>query len=56
MSPADIFMGEMSFLLNNTRSAMVRAESQGKLVKISRKAFVAVVKEYPHYGIFLDPS
>lgn len=54
LSPADIFMGEMSFLLNNKRSAQVKAESRGKLVKISRKAFVSVVKEYPHYGIFLS--
>lgn len=54
LSPADIFMGEMSFLLNNRRSAQVKAESRGKLVKISRKAFVSVVKEYPHYGIFLS--
>jgi anti-sigma regulatory factor (Ser/Thr protein kinase) len=54
LSPSDIFMGEMSFLLNNIRSATVRAESRGKLIKISRKAFVSVVKEYPHYGIFLS--
>lgn len=54
LSPSDIFMGEMSFLLNNMRSATVRAESRGKLIKISRKAFVSVVKEYPHYGIFLS--
>lgn len=54
LSPADIFMGEMSFLLNNRRSATVLALEEGKLVKISRKAFVEVTKEYPHYGIFLS--
>ncbi len=54
LSPADIFMGEMSFLLNNQRSAMVKAESRGKLIKMSRKNFVSVVKEHPHYGIFLS--
>lgn len=47
-------MGEMSFLLNNQRSATVLSESSGKLIKISRKAFVEVMKEYPHYGIFLS--
>ncbi|MFP4363968.1 MAG: cyclic nucleotide-binding domain-containing protein [Spirochaetia bacterium] len=52
--PSDIFMGEMSFLLNNRRSATVRAESPGKLIKISRRAFISVVKRYPHYGIFLS--
>jgi anti-sigma regulatory factor (Ser/Thr protein kinase) len=54
LDPADIFMGEMSFLLNNRRSASVRADSDGKLIKISRKSFVSVVREYPHYGIFLS--
>lgn len=54
LSPADIFMGEMSFLLNNRRSATVIAEEEGKLVKISRKSFVEVMKNYPHYGIFLS--
>ncbi|GAB6090161.1 ATP-binding protein [Spirochaeta dissipatitropha] len=54
ITPADIFMGEMSFLLNNQRSATVLSESSGKLIKISRKAFVEVMKQYPHYGIFLS--
>ena len=54
LGPADIFMGEMSFLLNNQRSAMVKAESRGKLIKMSRKDFVSVVKAHPHYGIFLS--
>ncbi len=54
LSPADLFMGEMAFLLNNRRSAAVRAEEQGKLIKISRKSFVQVMKRYPHYGIFLS--
>ena len=54
LTTADIFMGEMSFLLNNRRSATVRAEGEGKLLKISRKSFVTVIKEFPHYGIFLS--
>ena len=54
LSPEDLFMGEMAFLLNNKRSAAVHAEEQGKLIKISRKSFVQVMKRYPHYGIFLS--
>ena len=54
LTAADIFMGEMSFLMNNRRSATVRAITPGRLIKISRKSFVSVVKEYPHYGIFLS--
>ena len=54
ITPADIFMGEMSFLLNNRRSATVRAEKEGKLIKISKKTFISVIKRYPHYGVFLS--
>ena len=54
ITTADIFMGEMSFLLNNRRSATVRAEGPGRLIKLSRKSFVSVIKEFPHYGIFLS--
>jgi len=54
LSPQDIFMGEMSFLLNNRRSATVKAETAGKLIKINRRTFISVIKKYPHYGVFLS--
>lgn len=54
LSAGDLFMGEMSFLLDKKRSATVRAETPGKLVRLSRKTFVNVIREYPHYGIFLS--
>jgi hypothetical protein len=54
ITPADIFVGEMSFLLNNRRSAMVKADTNARLIKISKKTFISVIKEYPHYGIFLS--
>jgi uncharacterized protein YhfF len=54
LSSADVFMGEMSFLLNHRRSASVVAEDSGKLIRISRKSFVQAMKNYPHYGIFLS--
>jgi hypothetical protein len=54
MTPADIFMGEMSFLLNNHRSATVIAETDGKIIKISRKSFVQSIRSYPQYGLFLS--
>jgi CRP-like cAMP-binding protein len=53
LSADDIFLGEMSFLLNNRRSATVVAHGRGTLIKISKNAFVGVIKENPHYGIFL---
>lgn len=49
----DIFMGEMSFLLNNHRSATVIALTSGKLIEISKARFVESIKEYPHYALFL---
>ena len=54
LSPQDIFMGEMSFLLDQRRSATIKATSAGKLVRLTKKAFVKVIREYPHYGIFLS--
>ena len=53
LSPQDIFLGEMSFLLNNRRSATVRAKGRGVLIKITKEAFINAIKERPHYGIFL---
>ena len=53
LSPQDIFLGEMSFLLNNRRSASVRAMGKGVLIKITKEAFINAIKERPHYGIFL---
>jgi hypothetical protein len=53
LTPQDIFLGEMSFLLNNQRSAKVRAMGRGVLIKISKESFINAIKERPHYGIFL---
>ena len=51
---SDVFMGEMAFLMNNTRSASVVADVPGRLVKITREAFLNVLRNYPHYGIYLS--
>jgi CRP-like cAMP-binding protein len=54
LSAQDIFMGEMAFLLNQRRSATVKATSSGKLILLTQKNFINVIREYPHYGIFLS--
>ncbi|MDR1972700.1 MAG: cyclic nucleotide-binding domain-containing protein [Treponema sp.] len=54
LSPQDIFMGEMSFLLNQRRSASIRADGPGKLILLTSKNFVSIIRAYPHYGIFLS--
>lgn len=54
LSPDDIFLGEMSFLLNDRRSATVVASGPGSLLRISKAAFVNAIRQSPHYGIFLS--
>ncbi len=53
LTPDDLFMGEMSFLLSNKRSATVVAKGTCSLIKISKQDFVNMIKQSPHYGIFL---
>lgn len=50
----DIFLGEMSFLLSNRRSATVKATTEAHLIRISKKEFVEGIKEKPHYALFLS--
>ncbi|MBU8912469.1 MAG: cyclic nucleotide-binding domain-containing protein [Spirochaetales bacterium] len=53
LTPDDIFIGEMSFLLNDRRSATVLSHGRSVVKPIPKKAFLNVIKEKPHYGIFL---
>lgn len=54
LTPADMFIGEMAFLLNDTRSATVLAIGEGKLIRIPKNAFLNLIRKNPHYGIFLS--
>jgi CRP-like cAMP-binding protein len=54
LSAQDIFMGEMSFLLNERRSATIKAKSAGKLILLTQQTFINIIREYPHYGVFLS--
>ncbi len=54
LHPDDIFMGEMSFLLNNRRTATVRADADGKLIEVSKREFIRAIKKKPHYALFLS--
>ncbi len=54
LSQEDVFMGEMSFLLNNVRSATIRARTKGKLIGISKRQFVKALRENPQYSLFLS--
>lgn len=54
LTPADMFIGEMAFLLNDRRSATIMSAGQGKLIKIPKTSFVNLIRKNPHYGIFLS--
>jgi Cyclic nucleotide-binding domain/Histidine kinase-like ATPase domain len=53
LTPADMFLGEMSFLINNRRSATVTSQGKSTLIKISKVDFVNLIRRNPHYGLFL---
>lgn len=54
LTPKDIFIGEMSFLLNDRRSATILSIGEGSLVKIPKLEFISLIRTHPHYGIFLS--
>ncbi|MCH5292945.1 MAG: cyclic nucleotide-binding domain-containing protein [Treponema sp.] len=54
LTPKDMFIGEMAFLLDEKRTATVKAEEPGKLICIPKAAFVNLIRKNPHYGIFLS--
>ena len=54
LTPTDMFIGEMAFLLNDRRTATVLSVDQGKLIKIPKVAFLNLIRKNPHYGIFLS--
>ena len=54
LNPNDLFIGEMSFLLNDRRSATIISIGTGSLVKIPKMEFITLIRQHPHYGIFLS--
>lgn len=54
LTPKDIFIGEMAFLLNDRRSATIMSAGGGKLIRIPKVSFVNLIRKNPHYGIFLS--
>lgn len=54
LDPSDIFLGEMSFLMNNKRVATIKAKTKGSLIEIPKSVFIEIVKKYPNYGLFLS--
>lgn len=54
LTPNDMFIGEMAFLLNDRRSATVLSIGDCRLIKIPKGAFLSLIRKNPHYGIFLS--
>lgn len=54
LTPNDMFIGEMSFLLNDRRSATILAIGNCKLIRIPKTVFLNLIRKNPHYGIFLS--
>ncbi len=55
LTPSDMFIGEMAFLLNDRRTATVMAVGNNcKLIKVPKTAFLSLIRKNPHYGIFLS--
>lgn len=54
LTPNDMFIGEMAFLLNDRRSATIMAAEDGKLIRIPKTMFLNLIRKNPHYGIFLS--
>ncbi|HOE07386.1 MAG TPA: cyclic nucleotide-binding domain-containing protein [Treponemataceae bacterium] len=54
LTPNDMFIGEMSFLLNDRRSATILSVGDGRLIKIPKVSFLNLIRKNPHYGIFLS--
>jgi hypothetical protein len=53
LSEEDIFLGEMSFLLEHRRTATVTAKTEGRLIRVSKREFVEAIKKKPHYALLL---
>lgn len=54
LTPDDIFLGELAFLLGKNHSSSVRAQTDGALVRISKREFIEAVKRRPHYALLLS--
>lgn len=54
LTPNDVFIGEMSFLLNDKRSATILSIGSCRLIRIPKVEFLKMIRRNPHYGIFLS--
>jgi anti-sigma regulatory factor (Ser/Thr protein kinase) len=53
LTSEDFFVGEMSFLIGNRRTATVKSSGRSVLLALSKKDFLTAMRTQPHYSIFL---
>ena len=54
LTPDDLFIGEMAFLLNDHRTATILAVGDCRLIRSPKADFLMMIRKNPHYGIFLS--
>lgn len=55
LTPNDLFIGEMAFLLNDRRTATILSIGNNcRLIKIPKSDFLMMIRKNPHYGLFLS--
>lgn len=54
LTPTDIFLGEMAFLLDSRRTATIVSVGEGRLIKLPKIKFINLIEKHPHYGIFIS--
>lgn len=53
LTPDDIFIGEISFLLHIARSATVTANEESLVIPITREQFTKMSHRFPYYSLFI---
>ncbi len=54
LSPDDLLVGEISCLLNRRRTATIKARTAGRVVEITKRRLIEVIRERPYYALVLS--
>ncbi len=54
LTPDDLLMGEISCLLGSRRTATIKARTAGRLVEITKRKLLEVIRERPYYALVLS--
>ncbi len=54
LTPDDLLMGEISCLLGSRRTATIQARTDGRVVEITKRKLLDVIRERPYYALVLS--